>query len=124
MCGIRDPLLQQCRNCNGKVDNIFHSIVECISSEAADILLSWVKKLAPNTTIFDIIYLQADIKQKTNEELAVTMITALAIHCIWQNRNRGGIRLWELKSEVVGANSALLKTKYSTCANIISTLVA
>ena len=124
MSGNRDPLLHQCRMCTGKIDNIFHAIVECVSSEAANVLLSWVKKLVPDMTIFDIIYLQVNIKHNSKEELVITMITALSVHSIWQARNRGGIGPLELKSEVLGANSALFKTKYLACANIISTLVA
>ena len=124
MSGNRDPLLHHCRACPGQVDNIFHSIVQCVSTEAANILFSWVKKLVLDTTIFDIIYLQVNMKHGSREELAITMITALSVHVIWQARNRGGLGPLELKSEVLAANSALLKTKYSDCANIISTLVA
>ena len=99
-------------------------MVQCASKEAGNLLLGWVKKLVPDTTIFDIIYLQVNIKAFSKEEMVVTWVTALTLHNIWMFRNKGGLSTMALKSEVFAANLALYKTKFSDSARIISTLIA
>ena len=123
MRGIKDPRQHQCRHCRSGVENIFHIILECVSSEAAKDLLSWVRKLALNTTIFDIIYLQVQLKQRSKEELAVMILTTLSVHYIWLNREKGGLKAWELRAEIVGHNTALLKTKFSASAEVLHSLI-
>ena len=97
--------------------------MECVSAGAAMALLSWVRKLVPNTTIFDIIYMQCKLKPGSKEELAISILTALAVHHIWMNRSRGGMNAWDLKTETVGYTSILMKTKFSASTEVIYSLI-
>ena len=98
-------------------------MVQCVSREAADLLLCWVRKLVPNTTIFDIVYLQVFAKANSKEEMVITWLTALAIHNIWMARTKGGLSRIALHAEVVATNLALTKIKFHDSARLISTLI-
>ena len=123
MRGVKDPGKQQCRICKRAIESTFHILVYCSSSDAALTLLQWVKKLAPNTTLFDIIYLNVALKPGSTEETAISILTALAVHNIWINWERGGISAWSLKTEVFAHTSMLMNTKFSACAKVIHSLL-
>ena len=123
MRGVKDPGKQQYRYCNNGIENIFYILVDCTSRDAAKILLSWVKKLVPNTTLFDIIYLNVVLTLGSKEETAISILTALAVHNIWINREKGGINAWSLKTEAIAYTSMLMNTKYSSSAKVIHSLL-
>ena len=87
-------------------------------------LVEWVRKLLPSANIFDIIYLQVQVKANSKEELAITWLTVISIHYIWLARKRGGISKVALQAEVFAGKVALTKTKYHDTAELISTLIA
>ena len=125
MMGNRDPQQHICRVCPGQIDNIFHSLVQCVSSrQASDLLLFWVRKLVPSANIFDIVYLQVQAKANSKEEMVITLLTVISIHNIWMARNRGGNSKIALHAEAFAANLALTKTKFHYIAKIICTIIA
>ena len=124
MMGNCDPQNHLCRVCLGQVDNIFHTLVQCVSREASDLLLCWVRKLAPSATIFDVVYLQVQAKANSKEETVITWLMVISIHNIWMNRNRGGISKIALHAEAFAANLALAKTKFHDIAKLICTIIA
>ena len=124
MMGDRDPQQHLCRVCLGQKDNIFHTLVQCVSRQASDLLFSWVRKLVPTANIFDIVYLQVQAKANSKEEMAITWVTVTTIHNIWMARTKGGISKVALHAEVFAANLALAKTKFHDIAKLICTIIA
>ena len=106
---IRDPDEHQCRMCGNGVESIFHIIANCVSAGAAMALLSWIRRLVSDTTIFDVLYLNVALRPGSKEETAVSILTALSIHHIWLSRNKGGMSARELKAETMGYCSLLQK---------------
>ena len=119
---IKDPRRQQCRFCGHGVESIFHVLVYCKGKEAARALLSWIGKLAPTATLFDIFYLQVDLTPGSKEETAVSLLTALTVHNIWLNRD-SGVNAWGLKTEAIVFANMLMNMKYSSVAKVIHSLI-
>ena len=68
-----------CTLCPNKIDNIYHSLTECINSKnAAELLLKIVKYLHNPAIMYDIVYLQYN----TNNilDLPITWIVATGFH--------------------------------------------
>ena len=105
MRGVKDPENLQCRVWGNYIESTYHILAQCSSRDAAQALLSWIKKLAPASTLFDVIYLNVALRPGSKEETAISILTAMAVHYIWINHNKGGISAWSLKSEVFAHTS-------------------
>ena len=123
MRGVKDPGRMQCRVCGRAIESTYHILAQCSSSDAAQALLSWIKKLAPNALLFDVLYLNVALRPGSHEEAAISILTAMAVHYIWINRDRGGISAWSLKSEVFAQTAILMNSKFSACAKVIHSII-
>ena len=100
-----------CTLCPNKIDNIYHSLTECINSKnAAELLLKIIKYLHNPAIMYDIVYLQYN----TNNilDLPITWIVTTGFHLIWKNKLNGGISDKKLLAELMARNRVLLNTKY------------
>ena len=123
MRGVKDPGKLKCRECGSAIESTYHILAQCSSSDAAQALLSWIKKLVPASTLFDVIYVNVALRPGSKEETAISILTAMAVHYIWINRNRGGISAWSLKSEVFAHTSMLMNSKFSAYTKVIHSIL-
>ena len=123
MRGVKDPAKQQCRVCKGGVESTYHILAQCSSSDAAQALLKWIQKLAPGSTLFDVIYLNVEVRHGTIEETAIYILTAMPVHTIWGSRDREGISAVNLRAEAFALMNSLMNTKFSAHAKIIHSIL-
>ena len=123
MRGIKDPALQQCRVCNAARESTYHILAECSSKYAAQELLQWIKKLDQNAIMFEVFYLNTNIRQGSNEETAVTILTALAVYSFWNNKDRGGTSVVCLRAEAHVVINSLMNSKFSAQAMFIQQII-
>ena len=119
MRGVKDPAKQQCRVCNGARESTYHILTQCSSKDAAQALLKWIQKLAPGSTMFDVIYLNVEVRHGSIEETAISIMTAMAVHSFWSNCDRGGTSVGCLRAEVCVLMNSLMNTKFSAQAKVI-----
>ena len=68
--------------------------------------------------MFDVFHLNVNI-MGANEEAAVTILTAMAIHTLWSNREKGGVSAVSLSAEAAVLSKVLMNTKFVPQAKII-----
>ena len=123
MRGIKDLTLQQCRVCHSARETTYHILAECSSRDAARTLLEWIRKLDQNAIMFDVFYLNTKVRQGSEEENAVTILTALAVHSFWNNRDKGGSSVASLRADAHVVINSLSNSKLSALAKIIQRII-
>ena len=105
--------------CPGIKDDIYHALTQCqISKCAADFVLKIIRKLHPNAIMFDVLYLQCDMKGVL--DLPITWITINCIHITWSHRLVGGITPNRLFAELMALHKIFKNTKLKVESLIVS----
>ena len=73
--------------------------------------------------MFNVFYLNTKVKQGSDEENAVTILTALAVHSFWNNRDKGGTSIASLRADAHVVINSLLNSKLSAPAKIIQRIL-
>ena len=83
--------------------------------------MTWIRKIVPEATLFDTIYLQLEAG---NLEFPVIWITVKAIHLIWKNRETGGLSPLHLLAELKGEIHILKGSKrFGSIATVIEAII-
>ena len=118
----RDPEKLKCRKCGARVESAIHVVTECENREAALLLQKWIQILNPTATLFDIFHLNVKFKDK-NDESACSILTAMAIHHLWEARDKG-ISPANLTASTAVLTQILFKTKFASQARVIQRISA
>ena len=57
-----------------------------------------------------------------NEETAISILTAMAVHSLWEARDKGGVSPANLSAHTAILTKILFKTKFSSQARIIQNI--
>ena len=104
-------------------ETTYHTLAECASKEAALALLQWIQILDQNAIMCDVFYLSTKVRQGSDEEMVVTILTALAVHSFWNNRDKGGTSVACLRAEAHVVIKSLSNSKFFSLANILQRII-